>query len=1207
MSKRIEIGTLFLLFGLALLSTENGKAQIGAISYTVTPAFLIVLAVVAFVVSGLYCLSSLLWLTKRSWLTRSENFVLSHFPKFLIYPTLTVYFSALFIVFTQGLVMGVTRLPWENFRLPLLVFGLVWIVFLGINHIGQAYRLGKSARQNRARISGRNEWLGNIVNNEMRLRNPPVSFFTWLGLKKPSWRTVSIIGCLFGLSITISWVVSIFAPSTFLISEDKLRDSYLAMWQVQGAIAAFALPLLIVVIEFSKDLRHVAGKRPEALIRESWIFPIIVFALFGTVRLGIDIYWFLNELVFIFDLIFILIGTICFSIIAYMRMLSILLNTQKMKQYSLALIKDLMASQLDKTIRQRIANNILLRDLRELGLEVTPFSGTRQEDKEITLRYHNPGILCDINIGKLASFVKELPRKDFNAKESTGTVGSDFESVQKPSARKYPQISWTKRYGQAITPEDNSLIVLDKSQYDISGTADLEAQLISIVRVKQEKDKAEDVKELIGYIRDGLIDSIRECKAGAVEEGLGIYEELISTFLEKLQQWEATYKRDTATRESHSLGGGWGEIMWIRDDLHEIIDMAVRTEHIGVLQEVLYFPFKMAIKAIRCRDYYIFQQFLDWIPYYYTMTSSMKDARAREFIISRCSMHLSEMLRYYTCPKIESSKEEGDIENANDFTLGIIFIFNRLLKIAYDNKEIEHFKGFSATVNSAFEFLFRHSLDSEVVSLEYQLRHQALSDTQKARIEQQLSLERKRMSVVNTLRETIDIMFYGLKAWMLHEYIDITDKITPDDSQKWDEAIPSPSNLQEAWKIFSSAKQANHDNFDWSHWESKEHERGAAYAGIMVFWGGGFDNYLRMLFCAQCLKVIGRMNEENRKSAKMPHSHDIIFLAENESSPLKQLLKQIEQNKNKWKDIIGENGLKAIQAFEDILDEAVQEQKKEENELIKAADLSAERVDLVKQEIVDAWENNAEFRQIVRQHGNYEPVGAPSEGRMFFGFNQLQPKDMYTEGSDVGIEGWGAQFGRDLANSENERFIEIALTNFKEFKGEQDTTQIVTAALNELEEAKYNPIIIILNSWGSYDAIEKSESFIKEKSQSGYGLVGHFRKRPVYNLNYHGKPHILLIDLKKFCVWRQYKPQQMFDGEEYLGDDLTFLVRRFTEESARDAIKQNSKLLLDKQGNQRPEVEVISELQLQVHFRLLEQFELEIRDKDSGYKLLTQW
>lgn len=1209
MSRRIAIGTLFLVFGLIIASVESGQAQIGLINYTIPLVVLEGFAILAFVVSALYFILVLVGIFKEELVSKLENYVVSRIPRFLFLPIITLYTSALFIVFAQGLVMGASKLPWENFRLPLLIFGLIWTVFIGVSHIRRAYRLGKSQRQNRARISGRSEWLGNIVDNEMKLRNPPISFFTRIGLKKPSWKTVLIIGCLLGVSIFISWVISVLEPSTFFISEDKLRDYYLAMWQVQGAIAAFALPLLIVVVEFSKDLRHVAGKRPEALIRESWIFPIIVFALLGTVRLGIDIYWFLNELVFIFDLIFVLVGTICLTIIAYTRMLSIMLNTQRMKQYSLALIKDLMASQLNHTIRQRIGNNMLVQSLQEIGLEVARFSFARGEDKEIILRCHNYGILYDVNIGKLASFVKELSRKNFNAKESIGTIESDFESVQKPSARKYPQVSWTKRYGQAITPEDNGLIVLDKSQYEIPSTADLEAQLSGMVRIKPDKDKDEGVKELISYIRDGLIDSIKECKTGAVEEGLGIYEELISTFLEKLQQWEATYKRDTAIRESHSLGGGWGEIMWIRDDLHEIIDMAVRTEHIGVLQEILYFPLKMAIKAIHSRDYYVFQQFLDWIPYYYTMTSSMKDIRAQEFIISRCSMHLSEMIRYYVSPKIERSTDETEVEEGKDFALGIIFVFNKLLKNAYDNKKIEHFKGFSSTVTSAFEFLFQHSLDSEVVSLEYHLKQQGLSDTQRARIEQQLSLERKRMSAVNTLRETIDIMFYGLKAWMLHKYIDITDKITPDDFKEWDEAIPSPGNLQKSWELFSSAKQANDDDFDWSYWESKEHEKGAAYAGIMIFWGGGFDNHLRKLFCAQCLKMLGRMNDEQRNNAMMPHSHDIVSLAESESSPLKQLLRQVEQNKNKWEAIIEESGLKAIPAFEGILGKAVQAQKEEESKLIKAADLSAERVGLVKQEIIDSWKKNAEFREIVRKYGNYEFIDNPTEGKNFFGFNQLQPKDMYIDGTDIAIEGWGSQFGRDLAGSEDEHFVTEVINNVKDLgnaDAEQDLVQNITNALDRLERAKYEPVILILNSWASFAVIEKSELFRREEGQSVQGLVGYFQARPVFNLHYRGNPLIIVIDLQKFCVWRQFRPLQMFDGEEYLGDELTFLVRRFTEESARDAIKQNSKLLLDKQGNQRDEGEVISELQLQVHFRLLEQFELEIRDKDSGYKSPVQ-
>jgi hypothetical protein len=97
------------------------------------------------------------------------------------------------------------------------------------------------------------------------------------------------------------------------------------------------------------------------------------------------------------------------------------------------------------------------------------------------------------------------------------------------------------------------------------------------------------------------------------------------------------------------------------------------------------------------------------------------------------------------------------------------------------------------------------------------------------------------------------------------------------------------------------------------------------------------------------------------------------------------------------------------------------------------------------------------------------------------------------------------------------------------------------------------------------------------------------------------------VDLSKFCTWRQYKPRQIFNEEEYLTKELTFLLKVFTEESAKGAIQTDPKLLLHKDGTQRTEEEVISELQLQVHFRLLEQYEIEVRDKDSGYKIQANW
>ena len=161
-------------------------------------------------------------------------------------------------------------------------------------------------------------------------------------------------------------------------------------------------------------------------------------------------------------------------------------------------------------------------------------------------------------------------------------------------------------------------------------------------------------------------------------------------------------------------------------------------------------------------------------------------------------------------------------------------------------------------------------------------------------------------------------------------------------------------------------------------------------------------------------------------------------------------------------------------------------------------------------------------------------------------------------------------------------------------------------ALDKLEHANYSPVILILNSWRSLVTIEESEYFNRRENQAGHGLVGHFRNRPVFNLNYQGDPYIIIVDLKKYCTWRQFKPYQQIPGEEYISKELSFLVKPITEEYAKELIQKNKTLLLDKDGNQRPEAEVISELQLQVHFRLNEQFELEIKDKASGYKISTQ-
>lgn len=1212
MSRRIATGTLFLVFGLIVVSVESGQAQIGPINYTVPLAILKGFAVLAFVVSALYLISVLVGNFKEEWASKFENYLVSHTPRSLILPIITLYACALFIVFTQGLVMGVTKLPWGNFRLLFLLFGLIWIVFISLSHIRRAYRMGKSQRQNRIGIPGKSNWLREIVRSEMKLREPPTPFIERLRqITIPNWKTVLFMVIFLVISILLSWILSTLCSGLFILkTEDSLQEFYLNMWQVQAAIAAVALPLLIVVIEFSKDLRHLAARLPEALVRETWVFPIIVFALAGTIRLGIDITWFQKESVFWFDFLIIFMGTICFTVVAYTRMLLTVFSAVRMQRISMALIRSKMHLQLNTTIEQRIANDKLLKKLRDLGLDLWPFSPDRDEEKDfIILRSPATGILCDIDLGKLEGFVNKLP---WRGAGPPPVLGSEIElekgktqSIREQLPKQF--MWWMKQYGKQITDQNNGLVRLNRSKFDVTNPADLESRLGRLVKLSKEDEKSELRLELSNF-RDSLMDSIRDCKTGGVHEGLQIYYELIITFLDKLQQWGSIYKKEQAIRESTSLEGGWFEVRWITHDLREIIDMALRVEYINVIGEVLYFPIRLASLAFSRRDYYIFHQFLDWVTYYYVMALKIENTTVRDFIVDRSARYLAETLRYHVIPSIERSKSETDIEDGKDFARGIILIFNRLLKSAYDEKQVEHFKAFSATVNSVFEFYFRHNQEHEVTSLEHQLRNPSLTDVRKEELEKQLKLKQKHVWVSNRLEETIRIMFYGLNSWLLHQYID--DKITGAEFNEWDQIFQIPKNLQESWKAFTAAtEEEDKDDYGWSFWESREQENRIAFAGVTTFWGG-FDKYLRTLFCVQCLRLIGKMNEEQKNSAAIPHSGETIFLAENETSPLRQLLQQIEDDAEKWKVIIKEEGLKAIPAFKKILEEAVQAQKEKDNELIRAAALSSQRVQLFKQEIVDSWTENAEFREIVLKYGEYKFVGDAPEGKNFLGFNQLQPKDIYVEDTNIAVEGWGSQFGRDLATSENEDFIMQVINNVKELdntNAEQEPVQSITRALGILEKKdKYKPIIIILNSWASFVAIEKFELFRRVEIQPGHGLVGYFRDRPVFNLHYQGEPYIILVDLNKFCTWRQYKPRQIFDEEEYLGQELTFLLKMFTEESAKDAIQRNPKLILDKDGNQTTEEEVISELQLQVHFRLLEQYEIDIKNKDSGYKIQAQ-
>lgn len=143
------------------------------------------------------------------------------------------------------------------------------------------------------------------------------------------------------------------------------------------------------------------------------------------------------------------------------------------------------------------------------------------------------------------------------------------------------------------------------------------------------KAKGNELRTELGYLRDNLIEGIREGKISFVKDGLDMYEDLISTFIKKIKQHGSPYDKKRAMQELATFERGWSEIEWIRDDLRQIIDATIITEKIHVIHDVLYFPVHLASLAFLEGDYYIFHQFINWVPYCYGASLGVKDPKKR--------------------------------------------------------------------------------------------------------------------------------------------------------------------------------------------------------------------------------------------------------------------------------------------------------------------------------------------------------------------------------------------------------------------------------------------------------------------------------------------------------------------------------------------------------------------------------------------------
>lgn len=317
-------------------------------------------------------------------------------------------------------------------------------------------------------IPRRRDWLSNQVRREMRHRIGS----QLAGRIRSSLREHSL-----------PWLLGVFAASIFVSwwqdsSQDlsALQATYETLWQVQTGFAGVALPVLLFVIEISKERSRVAPTN-EVLLRRTYVLPVFVFALLGALRIGVDLAWWPSRAAFLTDLA-ILAVTVLLTARAFSIVVRLLVHPSLLQSHALKLVKEKTVASLRGSIEIRLGNNLMFARLNQMNVGYMPWRGSNQF---LVLRSANIGLFLDLNFRRLESFVKELPSRP-------GGGGVISTEGPQPSTAPGPipvgtSVSLMKRYREPVQTDNEGLIQIDTRAFGSLDQDSLERRIQKIFRI----------------------------------------------------------------------------------------------------------------------------------------------------------------------------------------------------------------------------------------------------------------------------------------------------------------------------------------------------------------------------------------------------------------------------------------------------------------------------------------------------------------------------------------------------------------------------------------------------------------------------------------------------------------------------------------------------------------------------------------------------
>jgi hypothetical protein len=1084
-----------------------------------------------------------------------------------------------------------------------LIGGSAWIVG-SILVVCLIHLLWTTYRQRKGSL------ISSKVSEEISKKRPEYGGYSiseWFGdCLLPTWQSIVTILGLYLILFFVSHYHKFtiwFAP--LIYSQNNHYQNLIAIHAGIGTII-FAL-FIFIADRFGKD-----NDEGQLLLKQSFLFPLTLAEIVG---FFVFIWGNIN-----FWAILSVIGVAILTIVSLYRLLSLLLDPPDFSRKLSQLLRDKVKKGIDLAIKERLGNNFLINSLGEGKIELSyyPLSFDAEDKPDYHSFYTNKlGTIVDIRIDKLneiAKLVESEANKNgysfYSDKKKEIPEAHIDGNTSEAGRTKFNLVNsqyLTKKLGDEIDEKNSILLAIDKrAVQDKEIIKTLNDLVQSAFIIKKKNNYSENISAEISELRDQFGEAIEEKKLGRIKTLEKIYREIAEAFLEAISPFGA-YSYEEARKESRSLFGGWNEIRWLSDSVRSLIYKASQTHDQEVIRELAYLPVSIAIRAIQAGDQYLFQEFIRYPNLLYQLALEEDNERIRDFMIDRSWRHLKEMSDFYI--EHQLTRKIADIDSLKkykEYTIPIFFAFQNLLKTAFEKRDTKSFQEFLDQFTSLYRRLDSENTYTRAEHLRFNLER-ITDPEQKKALEEKIKIQEEKENASKDIKEMKQQVIFGLSAWIFEKYRNHTT--SPSLSSLYEIIFPKlPSTLPALTEIYSSSRSFETKSFwDWDGWEM------IADGEVHMI---DFNSKLDRLYLFKTLSLLSGMSPDAIEAITLPPSRELASLVEDSSGTLIYMLDELANNPTRWGIPLPDGAVEKIEPFKEILRKAKVAQEKKEEERVEAEEIHPDKLKEFKSEIREHFYGSAIIRPVMKKVGSFvDLISRPiPESVPSYGYNQIDRKEAFIKDWYIHYVGFGENYGRGMASSENQLIFSQMLESCpdkKDIRKENVVKEIKNAIT---DKSLANPIVFLnSNYFFEYEDLRINDDFIPyyitenqdERFVGQHGYMGVLkigtRKVPVINVYARGTSlddKILVADLNEFGDLVQYSPRQTSIPDEPL-DDI-FLIR--VSDLNKDTERRNKILSDDPIWLQQHE-DKEAYLRRQVLINFYERMEFRVKNEAKGRAL----